>query len=330
MNTANFLGRLETGDFVIVPGDRADVLIASLASALTQGSPVPGAMVLTDGIQPDPVIRSLLEKAPFPVFTTSRDTYSTARALSAVRSEFHAGQTRKIAAALGALTRHVNEADVLRRLALPRPVTTTPLRFMHELMERARSHKRRIVLAEGEDIRVLRAAEILLRRDACELVVLGDVAGVRELAASHGLDVGDLDIVDPTHSELTESFAQGIVRTRHPGLPVEGPIQYDAALDATIAASKLPSPSTVAGQATVFVFPDLNTGNNTYKAVEQSAGAIAVGPILQGLRSPINDLSRGSSVDDIVNTVAITAVQAQSKPGAGSPMVERRVGINDR
>jgi len=91
---------------------------------------------------------------------------------------------------------------------------------------------------------------------------------------------------------------------------VDGPIQYDAAVDATIASSKLPS-STVAGKATVFIFPDLNTGNNTYKAVEQSSGAIAVGPILQGLRKPINDLSRGSTVDDIINTVAITAVQAQ-------------------
>jgi phosphate acetyltransferase len=104
--------------------------------------------------------------------------------------------------------------------------------------------------------------------------------------------------------------ATAIVRGTEPDFEVEGPIQYDAAVDASIAASKLPG-STVAGQATVFVFPDLNTGNNTYKAVQQSAGAVAVGPVLQGLRKPVNDLSRGCTVDDIVNTVAITAIQAQ-------------------
>jgi phosphate acetyltransferase len=103
--------------------------------------------------------------------------------------------------------------------------------------------------------------------------------------------------------------ATALVRERRPGLPVEGPIQYDAAIDPAVAATKLPG-STVAGRATVFVFPDLNTGNNTYKAVQRSAGAVAVGPVMQGLRRPVNDLSRGATISDIVNTVAITAVQA--------------------
>jgi phosphate acetyltransferase len=100
-----------------------------------------------------------------------------------------------------------------------------------------------------------------------------------------------------------------LVRERRPALPVEGPIQYDAAADAAVAASKLPG-SAVAGRATVFIFPDLNTGNNTYKAVQRSAGAVAMGPVLQGLNKPINDLSRGALVQDIVNTIAITAIQA--------------------
>jgi phosphate acetyltransferase len=103
--------------------------------------------------------------------------------------------------------------------------------------------------------------------------------------------------------------ATALVRERRPGLPAEGPIQYDAAVDAGVAAAKLPG-STVAGRATVFVFPDLNTGNNTYKAVQRSAGAVAIGPVLQGLRKPVNDLSRGCTVTDVVNTVAITAIQA--------------------
>ncbi len=101
-----------------------------------------------------------------------------------------------------------------------------------------------------------------------------------------------------------------LVRERRPDLLVEGPIQYDAAADVAVAKTKMPE-SQVAGRATVFIFPDLNTGNNTYKAVQRSAGAVAIGPVLQGLRKPVNDLSRGALVRDIVNTVAITAIQAQ-------------------
>jgi phosphate acetyltransferase len=105
--------------------------------------------------------------------------------------------------------------------------------------------------------------------------------------------------------------ATALVRGRAAELLVEGPIQYDAATDAAVAATKMPG-SDVAGRATVFVFPDLNTGNNTYKAVQRSAGAVAMGPVLQGLNKPINDLSRGALVEDIVNTIAITAIQAQN------------------
>ena len=105
--------------------------------------------------------------------------------------------------------------------------------------------------------------------------------------------------------------ATGLARERRPDLPIEGPIQYDAAVDAGVAKTKLPE-SEVAGRATVFIFPDLNTGNNLYKAVQRSANAVAIGPVLQGLNKPVNDLSRGCLVTDIVNTVAITAVQAQA------------------
>jgi phosphate acetyltransferase len=101
-----------------------------------------------------------------------------------------------------------------------------------------------------------------------------------------------------------------LVRARDPQLLVEGPIQYDAAIEPSVAATKLRD-SAVAGHATVLIFPDLNTGNNTYKAVQRSAGVIAIGPVLQGLRKPVNDLSRGALVEDIVDTIAITAIQAQ-------------------
>ena len=110
--------------------------------------------------------------------------------------------------------------------------------------------------------------------------------------------------------------ATEIVKSRRPDLLVDGPIQYDAAIEPSVASAKAPG-SVVAGRATVFVFPDLNTGNNTYKAVQRSAGAVAIGPVLQGLRKPVNDLSRGATVQDIVNTVAITAIQAQQVDAAG-------------
>ncbi|MDQ3162673.1 MAG: phosphate acyltransferase, partial [Actinomycetota bacterium] len=102
------------------------------------------------------------------------------------------------------------------------------------------------------------------------------------------------------------------VRQRRPDLTVEGPIQYDAAVDASVARLKLPE-SEVAGQATVLIFPDLDTGNVAYKAVQRSANAVAIGPVLQGLRKPVNDLSRGCTVTDIVNTVAVTAIQAEDE-----------------
>jgi len=104
--------------------------------------------------------------------------------------------------------------------------------------------------------------------------------------------------------------ATAIVRAKRPDIKVEGPIQYDAAVDPVIGSSKLPG-SEVAGRASVLIFPDLNTGNNTYKAVQRETGAIAIGPMLQGLNKPVNDLSRGCTVDDIFNTVIITAIQCQ-------------------
>jgi phosphate acetyltransferase len=117
---------------------------------------------------------------------------------------------------------------------------------------------------------------------------------------------------DSGKGEDVEKVRQGtaIAKIRQPALKLEGPIQYDAAVDPEVAAQKMPG-SEVAGKATVFIFPDLNTGNNTYKAVQRETGAIAIGPVLQGLRKPVNDLSRGCTVEDIINTVVITAIQSQ-------------------
>lgn len=451
MTVGNFMGELVDGALVITPGDRADIMVASLASSFSRDHPVPSGMILTGDLVPPPDIMHMLAQAPFPIFNVPEDTYSAAHRVGQVRGEVSSGQPRKVAAALGAWARHVDEAELLARMAIPRPTRMTPLRFLHELIERARTQRKHIVLPEGLDVRILRAAEILRRRDVCDLTILGHEAQVRELAASEGINLQGLAIVDPAsspwRSEFAEEYARlrahkgvdldaameimlegayfgtmmvqlgrvdgmvsgaahttantirpalefvktgegveivssvflmllqdrvlvygdcavnpdptdrqladiaiasaetaaqfgvepriamlsystgtsgsgesvdkvrratDLVRERRPDLQVEGPIQYDAAVNTSIAASKLPE-SSVAGQATVFIFPDLNTGNNTYKAVQQSSGAVAVGPVLQGLRKPVNDLSRGCTVEDIVNTVAITAVQAQTK-----------------
>jgi len=106
--------------------------------------------------------------------------------------------------------------------------------------------------------------------------------------------------------------ATEIVKKKRPDLKVEGPIQYDAAVDRVVGKQKLPD-SEVAGRANVLIFPDLNTGNNTYKAVQRETGALAIGPMLQGLNKPVNDLSRGCTVEDIFNTVIITAIQGQAQ-----------------
>lgn len=110
--------------------------------------------------------------------------------------------------------------------------------------------------------------------------------------------------------------ATRIARERRPDLLIDGPLQYDAAAIESVGKSKAPD-SEVAGRATVFIFPDLNTGNTTYKAVQRSANVVSIGPMLQGLRKPVNDLSRGALVEDIVFTIAITAVQAKQVENAG-------------
>jgi len=450
MTVEHFLPLLDDGALVITPGDRADILLATLASSLSATFPVPAGLLLTGGIAPPETIAGILGSAPFPVLALDEDTYTAARKVAEVGGELARGNPRKTAAALGVWTRSVDADELVHRLALPRPVRMTPVRFAYELVQRAVSQRKRIVLPEGSDRRILRAAEILRRRDVCELVVLGVQSEVHGLAAAEGVDLTGIEVLDPQTSPERERFiaeyarlrahkgvdldraaevmadgsyfgtmmvelglvdgmvsgaahttahtirpalefiktAPGVstvssvflmclpekvlgygdcavipdpdaaqltdiaiasadtaarfgiiprvamlsystgssgsgatvekvreatrrVRERRPDLPVEGPIQYDAAVNASIAASKLPR-SAVAGQATVFIFPDLNTGNNTYKAVQQSAGAVAIGPVLQGLRKPVNDLSRGATVEDVINTVVITAIQAQS------------------
>ncbi len=452
MSLEHYLPRLKEGSLVIVPADRADIIIATFVSFYAKASPNVAGIILSGGITPNKTMMQLLENfhvIELPIMSVDTDTYITASQVESVRSRITSKSTRKIALAKGIFEAHVDKKQILQGLQESRTKIMTPMMFSYTLFERARQKRQRIVLPESSDERILRAAEILLRRDVVDIILLGNRDEINHQVSLLALDLSKATIIDPEHSQYKEEFAkkffelrkskglsldgaedamvhpnyfatmmvhlgvadgmvsgaihttgdtirpalqiikttdaceivssvffmcletrilvygdcainrdpnaeelaqiaissaqtaqsfgitpriamlsystgssgQGsavdkvrkateIVQNSHPELLIEGPIQYDAAIDPEVARTKLPE-SHVAGKATIFVFPDLNTGNNTYKAVQRSAGAIAIGPVLQGLKKPVNDLSRGCSVDDIVNTVAITAIQAQ-------------------
>ncbi len=443
------LPALTDGALVVASGDRADLAVGTAASALSRDMPTPAGVVLTCGHRPDPMTQSLLSASGMPVVAVEADTYSTLHALEALRGEIRTASRRKIAAALGEFNDGVDVEEISAQIRLSHPDVITPLMFSFGLLERARLDRKRIVLPEGEDERVLRAAEELVHAGVVDVTLLGHPSEIQAKAVAHGVDLAGIEIIDPATSPLREVFAEAyaglrahkgitldqaqdtvldatyfgtmlvhtgrvdgmvsgaahttahtirpaleIIRTlpesplvssaflmclpdrvlvfadcavnpdptaeqlatiaissaatavafgieprvamvsystgtsgsgsdvdkvrmatelvakRRPDLPLAGPIQYDAAVDEKVGQAKMPG-NPVAGHATVLVFPDLNTGNTTYKAVQRSSGGVAIGPVLQGLRRPVNDLSRGCTVPDIINTVAITAIQAQ-------------------
>ncbi|MDT7756657.1 MAG: phosphate acetyltransferase [Mycobacterium sp.] len=453
MTAEHVLERLVEGMAVITPGDRSDVVLAMASAHAAEGFPSLSCLILNGGLPLHPSIAKLVTGLGLrlPIVATDLGTYDTARAVSQTRGRVTTKSQRKIDTALELMDKYVDIADLIAQLSIPIPSVVTPQMFTYQLLDRARSDRRRIVLPEGDDDRILKAAGRLLQRSVAELTILGDEPQVRARAAELGVDLSDAVVLNPKTSELCDQFAEQyaelrkrkgvtfeqareiihdvsyfgtmlvhndmvdgmvsgarhttahtvrpafeiiktlpdvatvssiflmcladqvlaygdcaivpdptseqladiaissartaaqfgieprvamlsystgtsgtgadvdkvraateLVRERVPSLLVEGPIQYDAAVEPSVAATKMPE-SKVAGRATVLIFPDLNTGNNTYKAVQRSAGAIAIGPVLQGLNKPVNDLSRGALVEDIVNTVAITAIQAQDK-----------------
>ncbi len=452
MQVPDFLNHLEDGSLIITPGDRSDIILASLVADASTTFPRVAGMLLTGGLDMGENLRKLmggLRRAKVPILSVDTDTYRTVMDLTRVHASILPTDERKIAAAIGLF-----EANVMNEMPRRPPERhlerRTPLMFEYELFRRAKYQRRHIVLPEGEEERILRAAEILVLRDVVDLTLLGNPEKIGRRVRELGLKLNGIRILDPVtapererygrtyfelrrHKGISEQLAfdlmqdvsyfgtsmvyhgdadgmvSGAVHTtqhtirpafeiiktqpgvrivssvffmcladrvlvygdcavnpnpdaeeladiaissaataaafgieprvamlsystgesgkgadvekvreatriahaRRPDLKLEGPIQYDAAVDAEVARSKMPG-SQVAGQATVFIFPDLNTGNNTYKAVQRSADAIAIGPVLQGLNKPVNDLSRGCLVADIVNTVVITAIQAQT------------------
>ncbi|MFI0984631.1 phosphate acetyltransferase [Streptomyces exfoliatus] len=448
----NFLNALTPGCLVVTPGDRADLVIGAMAAHSAGTPPIAGVLLTLDERPRKEILTLAARLAPgTPVISVPGNSFPTAAELFALEGKLNAATPRKAETALGLFERHVDTADLLKRVSVARSGRVTPMMFEHELIEQARADRRRVVLPEGTEERVLRAADVLVRRDVCDLTLLGDIETIRKKAADLSVDLRGTQLIDPQTSELRDSFAEKyaalrahkgvtvelaydvvsdvnyfgtlmvqegladgmvsgsvhstaatirpafeiiktkpdasivssvffmcladkvlvygdcavnpdpnaeqladiavqsaataarfgvepriamlsystgtsgsgadvdkvreatkLVREARPELRIEGPIQYDAAVEPSVAATKLPD-SEVAGQASVLIFPDLNTGNNTYKAVQRSAGAVAVGPVLQGLRKPVNDLSRGALVSDIVNTVAITAIQSQAQ-----------------
>lgn len=452
MHVDNFINYIAKDQLVITPGDRTDILLAALASKHSVSMPNISGVLLTGGLRPPESVMKLIDgwsDTPLPILLTESHTYPTVTALQEIYGLIEPGDTRKINTVLGLYEHHVNSNEIAKRLLAESKINRmTPMMFEFELIERAKSDKQRIVLAEGEEDRILRATDILLRREVAEIYLLGNPDVIARHARDLNLDIKDAVIIDPARSPKFQDYvkayyefrkakgmtmekaedimadptyfgtmmvkmndADGMVSgsintTAHtirpafefiktkpgfsvvssvflmclkdrvlvfgdcavnpnptaqqlaeiavasahtakvfgieprvamlsystgssgkgadvdvvieatriakemaPDLALEGPLQYDAAIDPIVASTKLPG-SQVAGRATVFIFPDLNTGNNTYKAVQRAAGAVAIGPVLQGLLKPVNDLSRGCLVPDIVNTVAITAIQA--------------------
>ncbi len=455
MNLKNLLPRLEDDNLIITPVDRIDIILGMLAAYRSSNLPKIGGIVLSGYLKPDDVLRNLLQGMEdlVPIVKVEEDTFTTAVKIKALHNCITPDSALKIASGLGLFESHVMTSELRKKIIGYSMLCMTPKMFEFGLVKRARAYKQTIVLPEGEDERILRAAEILIHRDVVDIILLGKVPAIQSKILRLGLSLGRVKMIDPLKSELFEEYAEtyfelrkhkGItpdnardvmsavnyfgtmmvykghadgmvsgaahstlntvrpslefVKTKPgstimssvffmcledrvlaygdcavnprptaeqlaeiaiesartaelfgikplvamlsyssgtsgigeevdkvkkateiahrlaPGLLIEGPIQYDAAVDPVVAATKMPD-SKVAGQATVFIFPDLNTGNNTYKAVQRSAGAVAIGPIMQGLNKPVNDLSRGCNVTDIVNTVAITAIQAQAKKG---------------
>jgi len=447
----NFLEHIEEDDLVIVPADRSEIILGLYGALHSKSYPNISAIVFPLHMQIHPSIAKLidgLEGFKIPILSVASDTFHTATEILRVHARLRVDSERKIALALGLFYTNIDVAAIEQKIAKTYSNVLTPQMFEYKLLSMAHKKRKTIVLPESSDERILRAAEIVLRREIADIILLGDEKELREHSLRLGLQLERAKVVNPQDSNYLEEFierfyemrkekgvsrkqaedamshlnyfatmmvalgyadgmvsgaahatadtirpalqiiktkenvslvssvffmcfetkvlvygdcainedpnakeladiaiasadtakafdiepkvamlsystgesghgvdvekvreATAIVKQKRPDLLVEGPIQYDAAINKEVARIKMPN-SKVAGEATVFIFPDLNTGNNTYKAVQRSSGAIAIGPILQGLKKPVNDLSRGCLVEDIVNTIAITAIQA--------------------
>lgn len=453
MQLHNYLIHLKENALVITPGDRADIILGALQANISDNYPSISGIVLTAGLVPEDSIIKLIEGLSdvVPIISVEGGTFSVTNSLGRIKSQIYAENTEKITTSIKDFEDNVRVDDLIERLIKFESNGITPRMFQYNLLKKAKSNKKHIVLPEGLDERILKATKRLIDLDAVRITLLGDRKKIEEKIALLDivLDLNKVNIINPSEYENFEDYAETlyelrkhknvnlamardlmedvsyfgtmmvykgdadgmvsgaehttqhtilpalqfiktkpdssivssvffmlledrvsvygdcainpnptaeqlaeiaissaatslafeiepkiamlsyssgssgvgadvervreateIVRSKRPDLKVEGPIQYDAAVDIAVGKSKMPD-SEVAGQANVFIFPDLNTGNNTYKAVQRETKALAIGPIIQGLNKPVNDLSRGCTTDDIFNTVIVTAIQAQ-------------------
>lgn len=454
MQLRNYLNHLGEDALVITPGDRADIILGALQANISTNYPAVSGIILTGGLKPEEPIIKLIQglSEVVPIISVSQGTFHITNRIGAIPPKIYAENTKKITTSIQDFAKFTPELELSERLVTFTSNGITPRMFQYNLVKKAQANKKHIVLPEGEDERILKAAQLLVNTHVVDITLLGAVGQIKEkiVQLDLELDLSKVSIIDPakantfdeyvetlyelrkhknlnrtmasdlmtdvsyfgtmmvykghadgmvsgavhttqhtirpalqfvktlpgvslvssvffmclpsrvvvfgdcainpnpTAEQLSEiaissaesgiafgiepkiamlSYSSGssgtgedvervrqateLVRRKRPDLKIEGPIQYDAAVDLQVGKSKLPD-SDVAGQATIFIFPDLNTGNNTYKAVQRETGALAIGPILQGLKKPVNDLSRGSTVEDVINTVIITAIQAQA------------------
>ena len=455
MHLPHFLDHIRENVLIVTPGDRGDIVIGALQASLSVNYPKIAGIVLTAGIIPEEPVMRLLNglQTVLPIISVQEGTFHVTKLLGAIKSKITADNSKKIELAISTFEKYADVNKLDEKIITFIPEGITPHMFQYQLVKRAKKQSKHIVLAEGNDDRILKAAARLINQEIVALTILGVASEITAAVKRLGLhlDLSRLNIInpvesihfadyvqtlyelrknknltmegardlmsdvsyygtmmvhkshadgmvsgavhttqhtirpalqfvktkpgistvssvffmclpdrvsvfgdcavnpDPTAEQLAEiailsaessklfgieprvamlSYSSGssgegadvdkvrqataIIKQKRPDLKVEGPIQYDAAVDPAVGQQKIPG-SEVAGQASVLIFPDLNTGNNTYKAVQRETGALAIGPMLQGLNKPINDLSRGCTVDDIFNTVIITAIQAQQE-----------------
>jgi phosphate acetyltransferase len=224
------LGLLKAGTMLVAAGDRSDLAVAAAAVAASPDMASPAGLLLTCGVIPDELTLNLLKAAQLPVIAVEPDTYQTLHQLDNLRGEMRPGNRRKIAAALAEFATGVDVEALGNRIRLSKTTTVTPLMFQASLMEQARTHKRHIVLPEGTDERILRAADELLHGEICEITLLGDPVEVNAKANHLGLDIEAAHIIDPETSELRSQFAEEYARLRaHKGIALQD--AYDRMTD---------------------------------------------------------------------------------------------------
>src|SRR5512139_1605354 len=210
MELPNFLDRLVEGTLVITPGDRSDILLGSLLADAASTYPRIAGLLLTGGLRPAPQVQRIIEglrKSPVPVLTVEADTFMAGTQASKVRGRIRPENPRKMAIALGHLEKYVNAQTLYQRIDLSRPARVTPIMFEHALVEQAKSNRKHIVLPEGTEERILRAAEILLLRKVADLTLLGNVEEIRQKVSSLGLSLKGAAFLDPADPVRREEYA---------------------------------------------------------------------------------------------------------------------------